>query len=457
MSEELVKASATWMAQAIRRREVSAVELFDAHAARIAERDPRVNALVLPRLHEARAEAVEADAALARGDHLGPLHGVPFTAKQAIAVAGMPAPNGSRLFADHVSDADAIPIRRLRDAGAILLGTTNVPEFCAHWDTYNELFGATLNPHDVTRSPGGSSGGEAAALASAMTPLGLGSDYGGSIRCPAHFCGVLGLRPGRDTVPWADHHPMVNGPGPRMMATVGPMARCVDDLELALAVLAPLEPAIAAPTAIAVFEDDGLQPVSATCRAAVRRAAAALDEAGHDVVESHPPGQAEVRAAYDTVLVHEAAAGMLPALDGREEQLSPPVRDMIDALRGFEPALAPYVDAFARLLALELEADAWLERHGAALCPVAPDVAPPTRGSFGPVDSEPMRPGGKLTLCTYANALGLPAVAVPVMRTTAGLPVGVQLIGRRGHERGLLALARELEQSLGGWLDPDVT
>jgi Asp-tRNA(Asn)/Glu-tRNA(Gln) amidotransferase A subunit family amidase len=457
MSEELVKASATWMAQAIRRREVSAVELFDAHAARIAERDPRVNALVLPRLHEARAEAVEADAALASGDHLGPLHGVPFTAKQAIAVAGMPAPNGSRLFADHVSDADAIPIRRLRDAGAILLGTTNVPEFCAHWDTYNELFGATLNPHDVTRSPGGSSGGEAAALASAMTPLGLGSDYGGSIRCPAHFCGVLGLRPGRDTVPWADHHPMVNGPGPRMMATVGPMARCVDDLELALAVLAPLEPAIAAPTAIAVFEDDGLQPVSATCRAAVRRAAAALDEAGHDVVESRPPGQAEVRAAYDTVLVHEAAAGMLPALDGREEQLSPPVRDMIDALRGFEPALAPYVDAFARLLALELEADAWLERHGAALCPVAPDVAPPTRGSFGPVDCEPMRPGGKLTLCTYANALGLPAVAVPVMRTTAGLPVGVQLIGRRGHERGLLALARELEQSLGGWLDPDVT
>ena len=130
MSEELVKASASWMAQAIRRREVSAVELFDAHAARIAERDPRVNALVFPRLHEARAEAVEADAALARGEHLGPLHGVPFTAKEVIAVAGMPAPNGSRLFADHVSDADALPMRSLREAGAILLGKTNVPEFC---------------------------------------------------------------------------------------------------------------------------------------------------------------------------------------------------------------------------------------------------------------------------------------------------------------------------------------
>ena len=455
MSEQLVKASATWMAQAIHHREVSAVELFDAHAARIGERDPQVNALVFPRLEEARAEAVEADAALTRGEHIGPLHGVPFTAKEAIPVAGMPAPNGSRLFADHVDHADALPLRRLRDAGAILLGKTNVPEFCAHWDTYNELFGATANPHDVTRSAGGSSGGEAAALASAMTPLGLGSDYGGSIRCPAHFCGVFGLRPGRDTLPWADHHPMVNGPGPRMMATVGPLARSVDDLELALAVLAPLEPALAAPTGIAVFEEDGLQPVAAACRAAVRRAADALSEAGHDVVESSPPEQAAVRSAFDTVVVHEAASGMLANLAGREEELSPPVREMLEGLRGFEPALAPYVDAFARLLALEQEADAWLERHGAALCPVAPDVAPPLRGSFGPVDGEPVRPGGKLTLCTYASALGLPAVAVPVARTTGGLPVGVQLIGRRGHERALLALARELEDAFGGWLDPD--
>jgi Asp-tRNA(Asn)/Glu-tRNA(Gln) amidotransferase A subunit family amidase len=455
MSEELVKASATWMAQAIRRREVSAVELFDAHAARIAERDPRINALVFPRLREARAEAVEADAALARGDHLGPLHGVPFTAKEAIAVAGMPAPNGSRLFADNVSEADAVPIRRLRDAGAIVLGKTNVPEFCSHWDTYNELFGATVNPHDPTRSAGGSSGGEAAALASAMTPLGLGSDLGGSIRAPCHFCGLFGLKPGRGTVPWADHYPMVSGPGPRMMGTVGPMARCVDDLELALAVLAPLEPAVGAPAAVAVFEEDGLQPVSAACRAAVRLAAAALGDAGHDTIDAQPPAQAQVRAAFDVVLVTEAAAGLLPGIAGREDELSPPIREIADALRDYRPALGPYLEAFATLVRLEAEADAWFEHHGAALCPVAPDVAPPLRGSFGPVDGEPIRAGGKLTLCTYANALGLPAVSVPVMRTDAGLPIGVQLIGPRGHERALLALARELEQALGGWLDPD--
>jgi amidase len=164
MSEELVKASATWMAQAIRRREVSAVELFDAHAARIAERDPRVNALVFPRLHEARAEAVAADAALARGDHLGPLHGVPFTTKEVIAVAGMPAPNGSRLFADHVSQADAVPLRRLREAGAILLGKTNVPEFCSHWDTYKRALrrhGQPARPHAQRRRLLGRRGGRA--------------------------------------------------------------------------------------------------------------------------------------------------------------------------------------------------------------------------------------------------------------------------------------------------------
>jgi amidase len=131
------------------------------------------------------------------------------------------------------------------------------------------------------------------------------------------------------------------------------------------------------------------------------------------------------------------------------------MREMVEALRGFEPAFGPYLGAFGRLLALEREADAWLARHGAALCPVAPDVAPPVRGSFGPIDGREMRPGGKLTLCTYASALGLPAVAVPVGRTNAGLPVGVQLFGRRGHERALLALARELEDALGGWLDPD--
>ena len=248
---------------------------------------------------------------------------------------------------------------------------------------------------------------------------------------------------------------MVNGPGPRMMATVGPLARCVDDLELALAVLAPLEPAVGAPTGSRSSRTTGC---SRWPRPAARRSGARPTRWAMPATTSSRrarPARREVRAAFDTVLVHEAATGMLANLADREDELSPPIREMLEALRGFEPALAPYLDAFARLLVLEREADAWLERHGAALCPVAPDVAPPLRGSFGPVDGEPVRPGGKLTLCTYASALGLPAAGGARGATTAGLPVGVQLIGRRGHERALLALARELEAALGGWLDPD--
>ncbi len=182
---DLVKRPASWMARAIQAREVSAVELLDAHAARIEARNPGVNAIVVPRLDEAREEARAADAALARGEPTGLLHGVPFTAKEVIEVAGMPWTNGSTLFAARVAARDAEVIRRMRRAGAILLGKTNVSEFCTFWDSVNLVYGATRNPHDPARSAGGSSGGEAAAVAAAMSPLGLGTDLGGSIRAPS--------------------------------------------------------------------------------------------------------------------------------------------------------------------------------------------------------------------------------------------------------------------------------
>ena len=195
---------------------------------------------MLPRLEAAREEAARSGrGARAGGEAPGPLHGVPFTAKDPIPVAGMRSPNGSKLLADYVCNEDAEVVRRMRAAGAILLGKTNVSEFAAWWDSVNPLFGATANPHDPSRTAGGSSGGEAAALAAGMSPLGLGSDLGGSIRNPCHFVGVFGLKPGRDTVPFAEHAPLPMSPGIRLMAVTGPMARYVDDLELALDVLAP--------------------------------------------------------------------------------------------------------------------------------------------------------------------------------------------------------------------------
>jgi aspartyl-tRNA(Asn)/glutamyl-tRNA(Gln) amidotransferase subunit A len=453
---DLVKSSATWIARAVRERAVSSLEVLDAYAARIEARNAQINAIVLPRLEAAREEARAADAALARGEPLGPLHGVPFTVKEVIAVAGMPTTNGSRLLTGRIAADDAIVVRRMRRAGAILLGKTNLSEFSAFWDSVNLVYGTTRNPHDLTRSAGGSSGGEAAALAAAMSPLGIGTDLGGSIRAPAHWNGVFGLRSGRDAMPLPAHDPWPAAAGMQMFGAAGPMARHAADLDLALAVLAErrLEPARV--ERVACFVEDGLQPVSSACRAAVEHAAAALAATGIHTVESRPPRAAELRAAYDTIINHEVATAFGSLTAGRECDLMPYIAEQIEAGQGFEPSFPAYVGAFQRVAEIDADAAAWFEQTPVALCPVAPDVAPPVGVfSFPPVDGEPTRPGGKLSLCTYASALGLPAVAVPVLQTDAGLPVGVQLIGRRGEEWTLIALAARLEEALGGWIDPD--
>ncbi len=245
------------------------------------------------------------------------------------------------------------------------------------------------------------------------------------------------------------------GPGIRLIAVVGPMARHVEDLELALDVLAARTLPAERPARIAVYEDDGLQPVSDDCREAVRRAAAVLRDAGYAIADEAPPNAAEVRAAYDIVVETELLSALRPFVAGREDERSPYLQETIAA--SGEPQLSweDYFAASGRLARFEVEADRWFEHYPAALCPVALEVAPPLRGAWSAeLDGVPTRPGGKLTLATYANALGLPAVCVPVMRSPAGLPVGVQLSGRRGSERSLLALAGVLEQALGGWFGP---
>ncbi len=414
-------------------RERSAVEVLDEHLARIEERNGDLNAIVLPRFEAAREEAEAVD----RGERTGPLAGVPFTCKDPFPVEGMRSPNGSKLLADYTCEYTCEPVRRLQAAGAILLGKTNVSEFSMFWDSSNLLFGSTRNPHDRERSAGGSSGGEACAVASGMSALGLGSDLGGSIRLPAHFCGVYGLRAGRGVIPLAAHHPLPATPGVRQMGSVGPLARSLDDIELALSVLAPDAPPPRSVERVAVFEEDGLQPVSAACREAVRTAAAAFD-----AYEARPPGQVEARRLYDAISGQEI--GGLPAFVGdRDAELAPYNRRAIGFARTFDPSMERYLTAFDDLAALEDDAAAWFRHHPVILCPVAPDVAPPVGAvDWPPVDGEPIRPGGKLSLCTYANVLGLPALAVPVVRE--GLRVGVQLIGWHGSERTLIALARRI-------------
>jgi amidase len=270
-----------------------------------------------------------------------------------------------------------------------------------------------------------------------MSRFGLGSDLGGSIRAPAHFCGVYGLRAGRGMIPMAEHYPLPPTPGVRQMGSLGPLARTLDDIELALSVLAPDAPPPRAVERVAVFDEDGLQPVSAACRAAVWKAAEAFD-----AYEARPPSQAEARRLFDAIAGEEI--GGLPAFVGdRDADLAPYNRGAVAFARTFEPSLERYLTAFDDLAALETDAAAWFEHHPVVLCPVAPDVAPPVGVvDWPPVDGEPPRPGGKLSLCTYANVLGFPALAVPIVRDP--LPVGVQLIGAHGSERTLIALARRL-------------
>jgi amidase len=242
----------------------------------------------------------------------------------------------------------------------------------------------------------------------------------------------------------------------QMFGTVGPLARAAEDLDLMLSVIAERRVPPAPVARIAAFEEDGLQPVSRACREAVRRAAAAFAAAGVEIVHDSLPRAADLRAAFNTIIEHDAGSAFGPFVAGREAQLMSYNADMAQAMRGFEPSFAAYAAAFEQIAAIDAEATTWFERTPVALCPVAPDTAPPVGTfEFPPVDGEPTRPGGKLSLCSYANALGLPAVAVPVARSEEGLPVGVQLIGRRGEERTLIALAGVLETALGGWIDPD--
>src|SRR6478752_2105254 len=234
-----VDSTARAMAEAVRRREISARELLELHLTRIAERNPELTAIVSLDEERARTGAAEADAATARGDELGPLHGLPFAFKDTHDVAGWRTTYGSPLFRDHVPTEDELLVQRIRAAGVVVVGRTNVPEFAAGSHTFNTIFGTTVNPYDLSRSAGGSSGGAAAALATGMVPLADGSDMGGSLRNPASFCNVVGLRPSLGRVPqWP------TGNAWETTSVQGPMARDVADLALLLSVVAGPDPRV---------------------------------------------------------------------------------------------------------------------------------------------------------------------------------------------------------------------
>ncbi len=407
------------------------------------------------RFGQARIEAAAADAAVAEGGDLPPLLGVPVTIKEAIACQGMPWTSGSRLLAGQVADHDAPAVAGLRRAGAIVLGVTNTPEFCCYYDTDNLVYGRTCNPHDAARTPGGSSGGESAAISAGLSPLGLGSDLGSSVRQPAAWTGIFGLKPSAGLVSLRGHR-LSSPPSFTRFGSIGPMARTADDLAVALRAIA-VRPYFG-PTAerfpIAVYEDDGLQPVAASLRAAVRRAADALADAGHDPADAAPPHAGDVRRIFDIMLLTEGAVAFAPQWAGRGHEMSRYGAGFASALAGYEPDLGAYLAAGMELAGIEAAVDAFFERYPIAICPVVPVTAPIAAEGITTIDGRPANPGGKMTLATFPNAVGLPAASVPAGRDADGLPLSVQVIGRRDHDGDVIAVARVLEAALGGWVEP---
>lgn len=427
MSTPLTHRSATELARLIRDRALSATEVMDAHLDSIERLNPHLNAIVAV-AQDAREEAAARDQALARGSRIGPLHGVPFTAKDIIETSTMPTTLGMVELADNRPHRDATIVVRMRSAGAILLGKTNCPRGGSGGATDNELHGRTLNPYDPQRSPGGSSGGEAAAIGAGMSPCGIGSDSGGSLRVPAHFCGIATLKPtaGRIPITGVLDQDGALGPMSDPRTQPGPMTRHVEDLTTLLSILAgpdgidggavpvPLgDPAGVELRGLRVMfhpSDDVAPPDGATDRA-LRDTAAALSEAGAVVAESAPtPGGHEL-----TERVWDSYGDEMTA-----SELYRVLRDW-DAYR-------------TAMLAL-------LDRFDLILTPVAPEPAPPHGGDV------------VWRYTTPHSLTGWPCVVVRI-GTSAGMPVGVQLVSGPWQDHVAIAAAAVVESALGGWLPP---
>lgn len=452
--------SAGQIAAAVRARAISARAVVEAHLARIAEVNPRVNAITVTVADDALAAADAADRAIAAGERTGPLHGVPMTVKENIDVAGTATTNGLVILKDAVAAADAPHIARLKEAGAIVIGRTNMPDVGLRFHTENGLHGATLNPWDATRTPGGSSGGDAAALATGMTPLGMGNDYGGSLRWPAHACGVTSLRPTLGRVPRYASLPPEDGTMTAQLFSVnGPMARRVEDLSTAFAIMtapdardpwwtpAPLEgPPLGAPIRVAVTPDPAGEGVDADVAAGVRRAADALANAGYAVEEVDAPSIAAARNLYSQMVVTELRAVSYALI---EPVASAGARAFLQLAFGSVAALdlAGYVQAWETRNSIAREWSLFMERYPLVLGPVG--TQQPFVAGFDIAGAEEFGAVMRLLRLTVTvNLLGLPSVAVPA-GLAAGLPQGVQIIGQRYREDACLAAARAVEDAIG--------
>jgi amidase len=470
---ELIFLPAVLMAEQVRKKKISPVELVDAHLRQIERVNPKLNAFVQVDTERARQAAQEAEITVMREKKLGPLHGVPISIKSSLAVTGMLCESGTRLRAGFVPAQDAPLVARLRAAGAIVLGVTNTPELLMAWETDNLLYGRTNNPWDLDRTPGGSSGGEAAAIAAGMSAGGVGSDGGGSIRVPAHFSGICGLKPTPGRIPATGHYPVSAGPF-ALIGVVGPMARTVADLKVLFEVMQGPDAGdtCAAPVPlrwtsedetrtlrVGYFEDDGRTPVTPATREAVRTAAEDLRSTGFQVEPFQPEGLEEARQLWHTLFV--VAGGMLllrPMFKGRESDLSPMLKQFLE-WSAAEPALTGenLLDVWIRRDELRARFLRQMQQYEILLCPAAAIPAFRHGERSWQVDGQTVNYLDAWSYAEFFNLLGNPAVVVPVGRSPEGQPIGVQIVGQPWEEEQALSVAAALEKRCGAWKTPPIT
>lgn len=447
------------LAAKIRSGSLSPVAIINAYRQRIEQLNPALNAIVTL-APDALDQAEAAEAAIARGDSLGPLHGVPLTIKDTIESAGLRTTSGCALRAEFIPDRDAPSVARLKAAGAIILGKTNTAEMAMDYTADNPVFGRTNNPYLTSLTPGGSSGGEAAAIASCLSPGGIGSDLAGSIRIPAHFCGIAGLKPTVGRVPGEGQFPPSAGPY-SLGAAIGPMARSVSDLQLLFAVLAGREtvsqtaPAAMAGLRVAFYTDDGVAPVTEETRTAVETAARALAAAGLSVAPARPPGVEFGHALWLQLFARASVVQLRKVYAGHEEQGGDFVRWRLQTADD-TPAtsLDDYITAWLQRDRLRAALLDWMSETPLLLAPVGAVPAYPHGRQKVTVLDRTVNTFQAFSYSQAFNVFDLPVAVVPVARSSSGLPIGVQIIGRPFAEETVLAAASIIEAAQGGWQPP---
>jgi amidase len=463
--EELVYASTTALAHALRDKQVSSQEVVEAYLKRIETVNPQLNAVAQLTADEALAQARQADAALASKEIIGPLHGVPMTIKDQFDTAGVISTAGTGGRAAFVPQKDATAVARMRSAGAILLGKTNLPEFAIAFETDNLVYGRTNNPYDLSRTPGGSSGGEAAIIACGGSPLGLATDAAGSIRWPAHCCGIAGIKPTRGRVPMTGVFPPTIGTTGSLWHA-GVLARYVEDLALTLPIISgvdwrdpavidmPLEDPYAVDMKglrVAFHTDNGIATPTSEIAQVVRSMAIALSETGMIVEEARPYG---IEQSYDLMRNLFAADGgaavqQLMHMVGTMEP-SPLLLRLAGILQPYALSTTEFSGLLAQLDMFKAGMLSFLEQYDVILCPVHASPALPHGTTF----EEDKLPGFSYTVAY--NLTGWPVVVVRGGASPEGLPIGVQVVARPWREDVALAVAKQIETISGGWKRPSI-